>query len=239
MKRIFLVLLGLIAMTGLSAENINAQATPLVVRGGVVNGKATALPKPEYPATLKEANIGGSVAVKVVIDETGSIISAEAELYDQRAKKAEDGTLIDPQIVDPQLRSAAETAARGAKFAPTLLSGTPVQVSGHIVYNFLPSIETPTESSKLISGGILNGKAMSLPLPAYPAAAKAVNAGGVVSVQVTLDENGSVVSAAAVSGHPLLRSAAEAAAREAKFSPTQLNGQPVRVTGVLTYNFVP
>jgi len=41
-----------------------------------------------------------------------------------------------------------------------------------------------------------------------------------------------------VSGHPLLQQAAVAAARQAKFTPTKLNGSPVKVSGILTYNFV-
>jgi len=92
---------------------------------------------------------------------------------------------------------------------------------------------------KVISGGVLNGKATSLPKPAYPPAARTVRASGAVSVQVLVDERGNVVSASAVSGHPLLRSAAVQAARGAKFSPTMLSGQAVKVSGVITYNFVP
>ncbi len=90
-----------------------------------------------------------------------------------------------------------------------------------------------------ISGGVLNGKATSLPKPAYPAAAKAVGAGGAVNVQVLVDENGNVTQARAVSGHPLLRNSAVQAARGARFRPTQLSGQAVRVTGIIVYNFVP
>ncbi|MBC7901701.1 MAG: TonB family protein [Saprospiraceae bacterium] len=92
---------------------------------------------------------------------------------------------------------------------------------------------------KQISGGVLNGKATSLPKPAYPPAARAVRASGAVNVQVVISESGSVISATAVSGHPLLRAAAVGAARGARFSPTQLSGQPVKVSGVITYNFVP
>lgn len=92
---------------------------------------------------------------------------------------------------------------------------------------------------KQISGGVLNGKATSLPIPPYPPAARAVRASGAVTVQVLIDESGRVVSASAVSGHPLLRAAAVQAARGARFSPTQLSGQPVKVSGVITYNFVP
>ena len=89
-----------------------------------------------------------------------------------------------------------------------------------------------------ISGGVLNGKALSLPKPACPPIARQAHASGTVVVQVTISESGSVISAAAMSGHPLLRAAAVAAARGARFSPTKLSGQPVKVTGVITYNFV-
>jgi TonB family protein len=97
---------------------------------------------------------------------------------------------------------------------------------------------TPSPQPKIISGGVLNGKAISLPKPAYPAIAKAAHASGTVMVQVTIDENGNVISAHPISGHPLLQSAAASAARQAKFSPTKLSGQPVKITGVITYNFV-
>jgi len=89
-----------------------------------------------------------------------------------------------------------------------------------------------------ISGGVLNGKAISLPKPPYPPIAKAAHASGTVVVQVLIDENGSVVSAHAVSGHPLLQAVAVNAAKQARFSPTKLSGQPVKVTGVIQYNFV-
>jgi TonB family protein len=85
--------------------------------------------------------------------------------------------------------------------------------------------------------GVVNGSATYLPKPPYPAAAVAVNAQGKVSVQVTIDEDGRVVSARAVDGHPLLRGVAEAAAKQAKFSPTLLSKVPVKVTGVIVYNF--
>ena len=88
-----------------------------------------------------------------------------------------------------------------------------------------------------ISGGILNGKAIALPLPEYPAIARAAKASGTVTVQITIDEEGNVVSARSVSGHPLLQAAAVTAARQAKFSPTRLNGQPVKVNGVVVYTF--
>jgi len=104
-----------------------------------------------------------------------------------------------------------------------------------------PPKPTPTPAPKPrapISGGVLNGKAISKPQPAYPAIAKAARASGTVTVQVTVDESGKVVSARAAGGHPLLQQAAVQAAYQARFSPTLLSGQPVKVNGVITYNFV-
>ena len=95
------------------------------------------------------------------------------------------------------------------------------------------------EIPKQINGGVINGKATYLAKPPYPAAARAVRASGGVLVQVVIDEDGSVFSSQAIEGHPLLRAASVAAACESKFSPTQLAGQPVRVAGIITYNFVP
>jgi protein TonB len=85
---------------------------------------------------------------------------------------------------------------------------------------------------------VLNGKAVRLVQPPYPAIARSAHAAGQVRVQITIDENGNVVSAAAVSGHPLLQGAAVAAARQSKFTPTKLSGMPVKVTGVIIKNFV-
>src|SRR5262245_24726941 len=101
-----------------------------------------------------------------------------------------------------------------------------------------PEAPKPTPPRAPISGGVLNGKAVSLPKPAYPPIARAAHASGTVVVQVTIDENGNVIAAHAVSGHPLLQGAAVGAARQARFSPTKLSGQPVKVTGVIQYNFV-
>ena len=89
-----------------------------------------------------------------------------------------------------------------------------------------------------ISGGVLNGKAISLPQPEYPAAAKAVGAAGTVVVRIIIDEQGNVISAQVVSGPAPLQQASVNAALQAKFAPTILVGDPVQVTGIITYNFI-
>jgi Ca-activated chloride channel family protein len=88
-----------------------------------------------------------------------------------------------------------------------------------------------------VSGGVLNGKALSLPKPVYPAGAKVVGVTGTVVVEVLIDESGKVISARALSGPQMLQAASAEAARRAKFSPTILSGQPVKVIGRITYNF--
>ncbi len=80
-----------------------------------------------------------------------------------------------------------------------------------------PPPPKPTPPKAPISGGVLNGKAVRLVQPPYPAIARSARAAGQVRVQIVIDENGNVVSAAPVSGHPLLQGAAVAAARASKF----------------------
>jgi TonB family protein len=90
---------------------------------------------------------------------------------------------------------------------------------------------------KPVSGGVLNGTAISLPAPAYPEGAKRMKTQGTVAVEVVLDENGKVISAEATSGPVILREAAVQAAKRARFSPTKLSGMPVKVSGVINYKF--
>lgn len=94
----------------------------------------------------------------------------------------------------------------------------------------------PEPAAKL-EGGILNSKAKSLPVPVYPAKAKGAHAEGKVEVRVVVDETGKVVWALAVSGHPSLQEAAEDAAYRTEFEPITFQGKPVKVKGVLLYNF--
>ena len=90
----------------------------------------------------------------------------------------------------------------------------------------------------MVRGGDVTSKVQSMPKWAMPAEAKAAGASGPVKLRVEVDENGRVISAQAISGHATLLKAATAAARQARFKPTKLRGQPVKVTGVIQYNFV-
>ena len=107
-----------------------------------------------------------------------------------------------------------------------------------LVFSNVFAQKEASDTPKTIDGAVVNGKATNLARPAFPAAARAVRASGAVYVQVTIDEEGKVISAEAVAGHPLLRAAAVQAARASTFLPTTLSGNPVKVTGIIVYNFV-
>lgn len=90
----------------------------------------------------------------------------------------------------------------------------------------------------VIHVGILQGRAISLPKPPYPKAAKVAHASGLIYVLILLDESGRVIRAKSLCGHPLLTEAAEASAWRAKFSPTRVSGKEVKVSTIVVYNFV-
>lgn len=119
-----------------------------------------------------------------------------------------------PRIADGGLVRAEDDDAPPAPPAPKTLPRAPIQ------------------------GGILNGKAISKPQPPYPDAARQSRASGTVQVGVVINEEGRVIEAEALSGPEELRAAAVEAARKARFPPTRLSGQPVKIAGRLTYNFV-
>jgi protein TonB len=102
-----------------------------------------------------------------------------------------------------------------------------------------PPVLAPVKpQTQRLPSTVLVSKAISLPQPPYPPLARQIKVSGAVSVQILVDESGRVVAAHAVSGHPFLTKSAEEAAQRARFTPTVLNGQTVKVQGVITYNFV-
>jgi TonB family protein len=90
-----------------------------------------------------------------------------------------------------------------------------------------------------VSKGVTTGEALVKPQPIYPSIAKQINASGEVQVAIVIGENGRVIEAKAVKGHPVLRAAAEDAARKWVFRPTLLDGKPVKQPGTLTFVFTP
>jgi TonB family protein len=96
----------------------------------------------------------------------------------------------------------------------------------------------PYEKYKILEIGILNGKSIFLPKPNYPASAKAKRASGTIPVRVLIDEKGNVTEAKAICGDADLKSASEQSAKDAKFPPFTIDGQPVKASGIIVYNFL-
>ncbi len=206
-------------------------------------------PEPEQPKQQQKAAPNADVRKEVLqrIDESPQIpdkVSTEKQNIPARRPNVltvkGDTNLDARDAVDSSYKGEVSTDNTGVKGPGGVVGGNTDGGGPKPPPPPPPPVKpTPPPVPKKISGGVLNGKATSLPKPPYPAAARAVRASGAVNVQVTISESGSVVSASAVSGHPLLRQAAEQAARGARFAPTLLSGQPVSVTGVIVYNFVP
>lgn len=95
------------------------------------------------------------------------------------------------------------------------------------------------DADKPIDGGVLNNKALELPKPKYPEEARKAKIVGRVTVKILIDEKGNIVSAEAVDGPEILRASALEAARRARFTLTLIGTRPVKVSGVLTYDFAP
>jgi len=146
----------------------------------------------------------------------------------------------------PAVNKAAQSVPAASMSGDRLSAGTPVEVKNTGPSTSSPSVvldsePPPTSAPKPIlrpvSGGVLNGAATFLPPPMYPETAKRMRTSGVVTVEVVIDENGKVISANAANGPSTLREAAIQAALRARFSPTKLSGQPVKVFGTISYKF--
>lgn len=155
----------------------------------------------------------------------------------------------------PPVESAANKQPAGNKSAQSLPAastdkidtGNPVEVKNVpsssssnpkvVLDSEPPPSPAPRPILRPVSGGVLNGAAVYLPAPSYPETAKRMRTSGLVTVEVVIDENGKVISATAENGPATLREPAIQAALRARFSPTKLSGQPVKVFGTISYKF--
>jgi len=206
---------------------------------------------PEYIISpeASAAGIDGKLGVLVWVKKDGSVDRAEAYSGPMWPCSAE------PKSELAAVRSGAVEAVKKAQFSPALKDGKPEDME--ILLTMLvgeayenkkryaaekkaSANDQPAAKESLIQGGVINGKAISLPKPDYPRdLMSGARPQGKVDVEVLIDENGSVISAGAVNGDPLLQEASRKSACKARFSPTTLSGYPVKVSGIVTYNFVP
>ncbi|MCC6327396.1 MAG: energy transducer TonB [Acidobacteria bacterium] len=196
------------------------------------------------PASAIEAEIGGDVTMAIRVESDGKpsravLISGPTWPCGKQ-----------PNDALRELSSTLSDTMMSLKFIPASKDGKPIEreiglrialKNPKLLGLPSPSIDPVTGKPKIkqISGGVLNGKAILLEKPFYPAEARKNRDGGTVSVQVMIDEDGNVVRAGAVNGAPTLQWVSRDAACRSKFSRTTLKGEPVKVFGVITYNFIP
>ncbi len=206
--------------------------------------KLTYAPRFDISAEDEAAGIDGELKIAVYVNKSGEVTNAVVYIGPVWPC---DGDL-DKRV--RQIIKDVEKAVRNFKFSPQIKDGKPLETRLGLTLSIgrssrekakkpSPSDPNAPKDPKLIIGGVVNGKAISLPKPSYPYEARDARAGGSVNIQVLISEEGKVIRAQAVDGHPLLQFAARAAACQARFSPTKLEGHPVKVSGVITYNFVP
>ncbi len=191
------------------------------------------------------AGIDGTLLLAVSIDKTGAVKTAKVIAGPAWPCSSS------PKKQIESLRESVVDSIKLAKFSPAIKGGKPTDVEVGITvsigraYKDLVKRREMEDAKKdgsnlpvIIDSGVLTGKALSLPKPEYPYRARSSRASGAVTVGITIDEEGKVVLAGAQNGHPYLQDAARDAACKAKFAPTSLKGEPVKVSGVVTYNFV-
>jgi TonB family protein len=211
----------LAALNGNVVQNINADNSNYNFNYNAVSGNSNANVNANFTANIGNANLKTPTPTpkptpKPTVKTLGTNVNAN---------------------VKANTNSNVNTAVGN-----TNVNAKPISTNTNTV---IPKTPTPKPATtpatntapKNVSVGNLTSRAVSLPKPAYPPIAKQAGANGQVIVQVTVDEEGNVLSAKAVSGNMLLRSPAEAAARQAKFS-AKIGGENVKAVGTLVYNFV-
>jgi TonB family protein len=184
------------------------------------------------PVSSVKTDDAGSQSKPVVLKETEvkPVSSPSASVNHAEGEKVAATQALPTSSLDKLKLSTAQPVTAA-------LPGSFVDVNKKVVVSDNAPPPAPRPLLKPVSGGVLNGMALSLPAPSYPDTARRMRQAGLVQVEVVVDENGKVISARALSGPGTLRDVAVEAAYRARFSPTKLSGQSVKVTGQINYNF--
>jgi TonB family protein len=219
----------------------------------VVSGDGSLVSKEVYKYDFDSIGNWVKMTTSVAVVENGRLGFEPTEVTYRTIFYYLDATIA--KMIEPTAPSSAATERKPAAAIPPPPSHdkpkvTPVQpitvdLSSKPVDTNRKSImvgdgdpsPAPRPMLRPLSGGVLNGKALSLPMPTYPDIARRMHVAGVVQVDVVVDENGKVISAHAMSGPNSLREVAVQAALRARFSPTKLSGQGVKVSGQINYQF--
>ncbi len=221
-----------------SAPRTETQAQKIRVGGGVQQRKLIHQEPPVYPPLAKQARIQGTVRFTATI--------------------AKDGTVKDLQLVSghPLLVPAAREAVRKWQYEETLLNGQPVEIVTQVDVNFtlsgaagegasagvaevreapapppFASVEPEKGVKRIrVAPADQEEKLILRQAPMYPPLAQQAGVRGIVTVRLLIAVDGSVKAVQVVRGHPLLIPAATEAAKQYRYRPTTLDGQPAEVT---------
>ena len=124
-----------------------------------------------------------------------------------------------------------------------VMGGVPGGVLGGVIGGVPSAAPPPPPPRKKrapirVGGNVQSSKLVQRVEPRYPELAKRARVQGLVLLQVTVGELGTVTDIRVIRGHPLLTEAALSAVRQWIYSPTLLNGEPVPVLATVTVNFV-
>jgi len=188
----------------------------------------------EYRLTIGDLN--GTANVFATRKRFYSIVYLNTKKDDAIAEEFLSSFVLPDKSAEPTVSTTAQNSPTPQEIKTTNAEEAPP--ADHTNVNADPKAESANPAKRgPISAGVLNGKAISLPKPDYPADARSAGVDGVVVIQVTVDEQGNVTEARAVSGPKILQEPSVNAAFQAKFSPTLVEGAAVKVTGVIVYNF--
>src|SRR6266851_2463520 len=218
----------------------------------LVNADGSLVSKEVYKYDFDSTGNWVKMTTSLAVVENGRIGFEPTEVTYRTIFYYLDATMA--KMLEPASTSRAETESRKATAPPPpaaldklkLSAAPPMSVdfnNAHIDVNRKSvAVEdapppAPKPLLRPLSGGVLNGKALALPMPNYPEVARRLRITGLVQVDVVVDENGKVISAKVLSGPGSLRDVALQAALRARFSPTKLSGQSVKVSGQINYNF--
>jgi periplasmic protein TonB len=196
-------------------------------------------PTPTNPAPTSANNSPANTTTATVTSDSKPPVKSSPAAVEPKTSKNRAGksaSVVAPITLPTANTSFERLTSTGSVEAKTVAVSTSNNVQMLNLGDEPPPPPAPT-LVKPVSGGVLNGTALSLPSPVYPESAKRMKTQGVVTVDVVLDENGKVIAAVASSGPAMLRDAAVQAAKRARFSPTKLSGMPVKVSGVINYKF--
>jgi TonB family protein len=202
-------------------------------RGGVGTPAVVRQVQPKYTADALRAGIGGDVFLEAVVEADGTV-----------------GAVRVTHSLDSGLDRQAQAALKQWLFEPAMRDGQPVAVVVTVIVSFRPgdreeapgtalSVRGPYLTEGVKTPGLVNPVLVHQVEPKYTADAMRAKIAGDVTVRAVVGTDGAVQRAWVVQSlDDQLDAQAVAAAKQWRFQPATLNGQPVAsvVTLILAFH---